>query len=78
MWARTYRSRFRQYFHLVCRAQLDRLDMFTLRELGLKLVPLFPQSGVVNITLLELGDGFGELLLLGSLEMPLAPPTQVR
>ena len=41
--------------------------MFTLRELSLKLVPLFPEPGVVDVTFLKSGDDLDELLLLESL-----------
>ena len=41
--------------------------MFTFCELGLELVSLFPEPGVVDVTLLEFGDDLGVLLLLRSL-----------
>ena len=69
--AGTYRSRFRQHFHLVYRTQLDRFEVFTLRELSLELVSLFPEPGIVNVTLLESRDYVGELLLLERLHMSL-------
>ena len=45
--------------------------MFTFRELSLKLVSLFPEPGVVDVTLLESGGDLGVLLLLESLYMSL-------
>lgn len=78
MSGKAYRSRFRQHFHLTRRAQLDRFEMFTFRKLGLKLVPLFAQPGVVSVALLEPGDDLGKLLLLGSLYIPSGSQPQVR
>ena len=51
--------------------------MFSFCQLGLKLVPLFSESGDVKITFLESGGKLRELLVLGSLFIVLGFRIQV-